>query len=380
MKLVSGQLKFTFGALKSTMAIISLSTVIVVTALTLILQKKKNTHPRFRSSLEVSQLSNLSEIERHLLGRMWENRGLDSPGSSWVMLKLLRFKLMNRFPFVPAQLHSAVLQPLSQARSKSYSDKTKPSFPLALPPRLLHNNIYKIAIKMGGDSRTVSVKGTQVIKYQALNPPCNTNSLPAHVFACFKASLKAELHPANSLGSLPHPGCGMSTGVPEALGSSVCSDLLGTNCRGHLGQGTSIWTVPSSQQSREGQPGTALSSLGQRGRQAATEATADPQATRAMGLAPFQAGLAPSVLLPGRKKEFLCCFWREEFSKDNLVCSTSHQTAAAGEIAQAGKGICPLMPLRPCPTSPPPPKGSSGSLRSISLLGGASSQDKKLER
>lgn len=40
MKLVSGQLKFSFHALKS-MTIISLSTVIVVTALTLILQKKK---------------------------------------------------------------------------------------------------------------------------------------------------------------------------------------------------------------------------------------------------------------------------------------------------------------------------------------------------
>lgn len=89
---------------------------------------------------------------------MWENRGLDSPGSSWVMLKLLRFKLMNRFPFVPAQLHSAALQLLSQARRKHYSDKTKPSFLLALPPRLLHNNIYKIAIKIGGDSKTTSVK------------------------------------------------------------------------------------------------------------------------------------------------------------------------------------------------------------------------------
>lgn len=74
------------------------------------------------------------------------------------MLKLLRFKLMNRFPFVPAQLHSAALQPLSQAGSKRYSDKTKPSFALALPPRLLHNNIYKIAIKMGGDSKTTFVK------------------------------------------------------------------------------------------------------------------------------------------------------------------------------------------------------------------------------
>lgn len=76
------------------------------------------------------------------------------------MLKLLRFKLMNRFPFVPAQLHSAMLQPLSQAGSKHYSDKTKPSFPLALPPRL-HNNIYKIAIKMGGDSKTTSLKVRQ---------------------------------------------------------------------------------------------------------------------------------------------------------------------------------------------------------------------------
>lgn len=89
---------------------------------------------------------------------MWENRGLDSPGSSWVMLKLLRFKLMNRFPFVPAQLLSVVLQPLSQAGSKHYSDKTKPSFTLALPPRLLRNNIYKIAIKMGGDSKNTSVQ------------------------------------------------------------------------------------------------------------------------------------------------------------------------------------------------------------------------------
>lgn len=173
---------------------------------------------------------------------------------------------------------------------------------------------------MGGDSRTVSVKGTQVIKYQALNPPCNTNSLPAHVFACFKASLKAELHPANSLGSLPHPGCGMSTGVPEALGSSVCSDLLGTNCRGHLGQGTSIWTVPSSQQSREGQPGTALSSLGQRGRQAATEATADPQATRAMGLAPFQAGFG-TVCASSRKEErvFVLLLARRVFQGQSRV-------------------------------------------------------------
>lgn len=41
MKLVSGQVKFSFCALKSTMAIISLSTVIVVAALTLILKKKK---------------------------------------------------------------------------------------------------------------------------------------------------------------------------------------------------------------------------------------------------------------------------------------------------------------------------------------------------
>lgn len=108
------------------------------------------------------------------------------------MLKLLRFKLMNRFPFVPAQLHSAVLQPLSQAGSESYSDKTKPSFPLALPPRLLHNNIYKIAIKMGGDGKTVSVKGTQVIKYQALNPPCNTNSLPCPRFLLVSKHLSRQ--------------------------------------------------------------------------------------------------------------------------------------------------------------------------------------------
>lgn len=47
MKLVSGQLKFSFHALKSTMAIISLSTVIVETALTLILQKKKISTPDF---------------------------------------------------------------------------------------------------------------------------------------------------------------------------------------------------------------------------------------------------------------------------------------------------------------------------------------------
>lgn len=82
---------------------------------------------------------------------------------------------------------------------------------------------------MGGDGKTVSVKGTQVIKYQALNPPCNTNSLPAHIFACFKASLKAELHPAYSLAPLAHPGCGMSKGVPEALllhlDTSHCSGL-----------------------------------------------------------------------------------------------------------------------------------------------------------
>lgn len=83
---------------------------------------------------------------------------------------------------------------------------------------------------MGGDSKTVLVKGTQVIKHQALNPPCNTNSLPTHVFACFKASPKAELHPAYSLGyPLAHPGCGMSKGVPEALllhlHTSQCSEL-----------------------------------------------------------------------------------------------------------------------------------------------------------
>lgn len=47
MKLVSGQLKFSFHALKSTMAIISLSTVIVVTALTLILEKKNISTPDF---------------------------------------------------------------------------------------------------------------------------------------------------------------------------------------------------------------------------------------------------------------------------------------------------------------------------------------------
>lgn len=70
---------------------------------------------------------------------------------------------------------------------------------------------------MGGDSKTMSVKGTQVIKYRALNLPCNIKSLPTHVFACFKACLKAGLHPAYSLGSLAHPGCGISKGVPEAL-------------------------------------------------------------------------------------------------------------------------------------------------------------------
>lgn len=114
------------------------------------------------------------------------------------------------------------------------------------------------------------------------------------------------------------------------LGSSVCSDPFGTNCRGRLGQGTSIWIVPSSQQSRESQPGTALSSPGQRGRQ--------PQRSQQNHRPPGQwalllsrLGLAPSVLLPESKKAFLCCFWQEEFSKDNLMGSTSQQTAAAGD-------------------------------------------------
>lgn len=90
---------------------------------------------------------------------MWENSLLDSPRSSWVVLKLLRFELMNRFPFVPAQRHSAAVQPLlSQAGSERHSAKTKPSFPLALPPRHARNNIYKIAIKTGGDRETTSVR------------------------------------------------------------------------------------------------------------------------------------------------------------------------------------------------------------------------------
>lgn len=46
-KLVSGQLKFSFYTSKSTMTIISLSTAIVVTALTLILKKKIISTPNF---------------------------------------------------------------------------------------------------------------------------------------------------------------------------------------------------------------------------------------------------------------------------------------------------------------------------------------------
>lgn len=257
------------------------------------------------------------------------------------MLKLLRFKLMNRFPFVPAQLHSAVLQPLSQAGSKGYSDKTKPSFPLALPPSLLHNNIYKIAIKTGGDSKTVSVKGTQVIKYQALNPPCNTNSLPAHVFACFKASLKAELHPACSLGSQPHAGCGMSKGVPEALllhpdNVSLHWALLRPawhSLQGPFGSGHIHLDCPQLPREQGGSSRHCPELLRAKREVRATEVTAEAQATRAMGLAPWQAGFG-TVCASSRKPEsffFLCCCWQEEFSKDNLVCSISQQTAAAGD-------------------------------------------------
>lgn len=105
------------------------------------------------------------------------------------MLKLLRFKLMNRFPFVPAQLHSAALQPLSQTGSKRYSDKTKPSFPLALTSRLLHNNIYKIVIKMGGDSKTTCVK----VRHSGYKIPGIKSALqhkfPSHPRVCLFQSI-----------------------------------------------------------------------------------------------------------------------------------------------------------------------------------------------
>lgn len=174
---------------------------------------------------------------------MWENRGLDSPGSSWVMLKLLRFKLMNRFPFVPAQLLSIALQPLSQAGSKHYSDKTKHRFSFALPPRLLHNNIYKIAIKMGGDCKTTSVR----VKLWGYKIPGIKSALqhklpPTHLFACFKASLMAEPHPACSSGPL-------STHGPTQEGGLLYGSVLV-----HLGQCPSVWTDPTSLQSREAQP------------------------------------------------------------------------------------------------------------------------------
>lgn len=121
-----------------------------------------------------------------------------------------------------------------------------------------------------------------------------------------------------------------------------------------MGQGTSIWIVPSSQQSREGQLGTALSSPGQRGREGGRQPQRSQQNHRPPGQRALFLGrlaLALSVLLPGSKKAFLCLFWQEEFSKDNLMCSTSQQTAATGETAQPGKCICPLMPPNPCLTS-----------------------------
>lgn len=150
-----------------------------------------------------------------------------------------------------------------------------------------------------------------------------------------------------------------------------------------MGQGTSIWIVPSSQQSRESQPGTALSSPGQRGRQ--------PQRSQQNHRPPGQwalllsrLGLAPSVLLPESKKAFLCCFWQEEFSKDNLMGSTSQQTAAAGDSStwkvHLPSDASQSLTYIPHPHQKGRLRGCSRSLGSINLLGGVSSQGKKLIR
>lgn len=231
---------------------------------------------------------------------MWENRGLDSPGSSWVVLKLLRFKLMNRFPFVPAQLLSIALQPLSQAGSKHYSDKTKHSFSFALPPRLLRNNIYKIAIKMGGDSKTTSVQ----VKLPVYKIPGTKSALqhkfpPTHLFTCFKASLVAGPHPACSPGPLSHAS--PNTGVGGLLYGSLLV---------HLGPCTSIWTDPTSLQSREAQP--LCSKLSRAKREPETEVTAEPQVITTTGLWQPQVG---TICASSRAQEsiFLHSLWQEPF-------------------------------------------------------------------
>lgn len=151
-----------------------------------------------------------------------------------------------------------------------------------------------------------------------------------------------------------------------------------------MGQGTSIWIVPSSQQSREGQLGTALSSPGQRGREggreAATEVTAEPQATRATGLVPWQAGFG-TVCASSRKQEsvFVLILARRIFQGQSHVQHIPTDCSNRGNCSTWEVHL-PSDASQSLPYIPPPPKGSSTSLGSISFLGGVSSQDKKLIR
>lgn len=197
------------------------------------------------------------------------------------MLKLLRFKLMNRFPFVPAQLLSMVLQPLSQAGSKHYSDKTKPSFTLALPPRLLRNNIYKIAIRMGGDSKNTSVQ----VRLPGYKIPGIKSALQHKSSPRPRVCLFQSIFPGRTTSCLLLRTCLIQAvhaeGIPEAV-------LLHSPTEREPFGSARVYLDSPHLSTEQGGTTTHSSKLSKRKGEPVTEVTAEPRVTRTTGLAPWQ--------------------------------------------------------------------------------------------
>lgn len=103
-----------------------------------------------------------------------------------------------------------------------------------------------------------------------------------------------------------------------ALGPTLCLDLSGTNCRGHLGQAMSIWTALTS--AEQGGSTMHCSELFRAKRETVTEVTAEPQATRTMRLAPWQAWFG-TICPSSREQESLFC---AAFGRNSFPGTTSY--------------------------------------------------------